>query len=231
VELAVVMIIIGLLIGGVLKGQELIANAEVTSTIAQVKGFDAATSTFQDKYDAMPGDMLAPAARLPNCGACLAGGGDGRVGTGAGGVDGPMDAPGAESASFFVHLAAADLVTGIAQDGTGAFGDIYPEAEVGGGWHAAYWGGGALGAAANARQGHYLTLTVTAGAAPGAAQGTLITPNQAFRIDNKIDDGNPQTGTVFPTAAGGAGTECVLANVYAEALDSNNCEMVVRFQN
>ena len=37
VELAIVMIIIGLLIAGVLKGQELIANARVTSTVAQIK--------------------------------------------------------------------------------------------------------------------------------------------------------------------------------------------------
>jgi len=42
VELAIVMIIIGLLIGGVLKGQELIANAQVTSTVAQIKGIIAA---------------------------------------------------------------------------------------------------------------------------------------------------------------------------------------------
>jgi prepilin-type N-terminal cleavage/methylation domain-containing protein len=42
VELAIVMIIIGLLIAGVLKGQELIANARVTSTVAQVKAIDAA---------------------------------------------------------------------------------------------------------------------------------------------------------------------------------------------
>ncbi|HPD83403.1 MAG TPA: prepilin-type N-terminal cleavage/methylation domain-containing protein, partial [Alphaproteobacteria bacterium] len=55
VELAIVMIIIGLLIGGILKGQELIANAAVTSTVAQVKGFEAAMSTFDDKYNAMPG--------------------------------------------------------------------------------------------------------------------------------------------------------------------------------
>jgi prepilin-type N-terminal cleavage/methylation domain-containing protein len=48
VELAIVMIIIGLLIAGVLKGQELIANARVTSTVAQVKAIDAAISTFKD---------------------------------------------------------------------------------------------------------------------------------------------------------------------------------------
>ena len=47
VELAIVMIIIGLLIAGVLKGQALIANAQVTATVAQVKAIEAATSTFK----------------------------------------------------------------------------------------------------------------------------------------------------------------------------------------
>ena len=42
VELAIVMVIIGLLIGGILKGQELIANARISSTVSQLKGLDAA---------------------------------------------------------------------------------------------------------------------------------------------------------------------------------------------
>ena len=67
VELAIVMIIIGLLITGVLKGQEMIGNAQVTATISQLKAFEAATTTFQDMFDAMPGDIIGPDVRLPNC--------------------------------------------------------------------------------------------------------------------------------------------------------------------
>ena len=55
VELAIVMIIIGLLIAGVLKGQELIGNARVTSTVAQIKAIDAAYSTFKDTYASLAG--------------------------------------------------------------------------------------------------------------------------------------------------------------------------------
>ena len=85
VELAIVMIIIGLLIAGVLKGQELIGNARVTSTVAQIKAIDAATSTFKDTYAALPGDMTTPATRLPNCCRYLhcRGNGDGVLGTNA----------------------------------------------------------------------------------------------------------------------------------------------------
>src|SRR5260370_22162883 len=84
VELAIVMIIIGLLIGGVLKGQQLITNAQITATVAQIKAIDAATTSFKDQYATVPGDMLGPNARIPNCpaaGSCgLAGNADGRVG-------------------------------------------------------------------------------------------------------------------------------------------------------
>ena len=64
VELAIVMVIIGLLIGGILKGQELISNAKISSTIAQLKGLDAAMNTFQDKYNAIAGDMNNVETRL-----------------------------------------------------------------------------------------------------------------------------------------------------------------------
>ena len=58
VELAIVMMIIGLLIAGVLKGQEMVQNARVTNTIKQINGYQAAFVGFQDKYSALPGDMV-----------------------------------------------------------------------------------------------------------------------------------------------------------------------------
>src|SRR5271169_6778446 len=82
VELAIVMIIIGLLIAGVLKGQALIGNAKVTAQVAQIKSIDAATSTFKDMYAALPGDITNPTARLPNCAiapCATVGNGDGSI--------------------------------------------------------------------------------------------------------------------------------------------------------
>ena len=66
VELAIVMIIIGLLIGGILKGQELIANAQVTATVSQVKGIDAALSTFKICMTLYL-EICYTNYRLPNC--------------------------------------------------------------------------------------------------------------------------------------------------------------------
>lgn len=226
VELAIVMIIIGLLIGGILKGQELIANARVAATVAQVKGIDAATTTFRDKYDALPGDMTNAAARLPatGCGgaACNSTGANGN------GLLGnvPLAAPAGEGVNFFQHLAAADLLSGIdfgSAAGT-AWGDIYPAAEVAGGFHAGFFNGvGGLGGAASAPAGHYLSLVSTSGA---ASAGDALSPNQGQRIDTKLDDGSATTGSVVST--GGA---CVAGNLYNESNQGQVCDLAIRFQN
>jgi prepilin-type N-terminal cleavage/methylation domain-containing protein len=230
VELAIVMIIIGLLIGGILKGQELIVNARVASTVAQIKGMSAATTTFQDKYNALPGDMLNVAARLQNCAAapCLPGApnGNGRVDVG-GGFGG---APTGEALAFFLQLAAADLLNGVVA-GNNVWSQNFPAADIAGGYHASYWAGGAaaalpnvLGIApANVRAGHYLALHNT----PNGTVGNtgVITPNQAFRIDTKLDDGNPTSGSVFPAGAGA----CIAGTVYNEVVDVANCNLYIRF--
>ncbi|HCR85768.1 MAG TPA: prepilin-type cleavage/methylation domain-containing protein, partial [Alphaproteobacteria bacterium] len=50
-------VIIGLLVGGVLQGQELIKQAQIRSFISQLSGYDAAVNTFRAKYRELPGDM------------------------------------------------------------------------------------------------------------------------------------------------------------------------------
>ena len=230
VELAIVMIIIGLLIGGILKGQELIANARVAATVTQIKGIDSATSTFQDKYNALPGDMLTPTTRLANCAAApcnTPGNGDGQVKDGANVTF--AQAPATETLNFFVHLAAADLISGVNPNLGAGWGGDYPTAQIGGGMHVGYLAGAvlpysALGmAAAQIRAGHYIAIHNTPAGAV-AATG-VMTPNQAYRIDAKLDDGAPVSGSVFPAGA----PACINGNVYQETVDSNNCNLYIRF--
>jgi prepilin-type N-terminal cleavage/methylation domain-containing protein len=59
IEIAIVLVIIGLLLGGVLKGQELITGARVRNLISQQDGIKAAFFGFQDRYRALPGDYAA----------------------------------------------------------------------------------------------------------------------------------------------------------------------------
>jgi prepilin-type N-terminal cleavage/methylation domain-containing protein len=58
VELAIVLVIIGLLVGGVLQGQALIEQAQIRAVIAQLREYDTAVNTFRAKYDnSLPGDI------------------------------------------------------------------------------------------------------------------------------------------------------------------------------
>jgi prepilin-type N-terminal cleavage/methylation domain-containing protein len=209
VELAVVMIIIGILIGGILKGQELITNARITSTTSQMEALSAAKNDFQNQYNALPGDMANANTRLPNCAVCTNGNGNGVLGVGVGA------APAGEAIEFFIDLAASGYITQM----TGAqlvaqFGVGLPTAPVGGGFAVGQYvtGTNPTSFPNTIRQGVYITLQGQA-AAVGAGNG-VVTPTQAQRIDTKLDDGTPDTGGVVVDNANG----CVQAGAPATYL-------------
>ncbi|MCF8168523.1 MAG: prepilin-type N-terminal cleavage/methylation domain-containing protein [Rhodoferax sp.] len=56
VEIAIVLVIIGLLLGGVLKGQEMIENSKTKSIVNDMKAIQAAYYAYLDRYKAVPGD-------------------------------------------------------------------------------------------------------------------------------------------------------------------------------
>src|SRR5688572_22973527 len=56
VEIAIVLVIIGLLLGGILKGQEMIVQARIKNVIADFSGVSAAYHGYLDRYRAIPGD-------------------------------------------------------------------------------------------------------------------------------------------------------------------------------
>lgn len=64
VEIAIVLVIIGLMIGGVLKGQEMITNAKVSKVENDYKGITAAILAYQDRYGVLPGDDPAASTRF-----------------------------------------------------------------------------------------------------------------------------------------------------------------------
>jgi len=103
VEIAIVLVIIGLLLGGVLKGQELIANAKVKSLANTARALTAAIYAYQDRYKALPGDDPKATLNLPSAsGGCAAG--DLANGDGNGQIY--------EWAAALEHLACAGLITG-----------------------------------------------------------------------------------------------------------------------
>lgn len=63
VEIAIVLVIIGLLLGGVLKGQEMIENAKIKNGVNDMNGVTAAYNSYVDRFRALPGDN-GPVATL-----------------------------------------------------------------------------------------------------------------------------------------------------------------------
>ena len=63
VEISIVLVIIGLLIGGVLKGQEMINNAKINRIASDFEGVSAAIFSYQDRYRSLPGDDNGASAR------------------------------------------------------------------------------------------------------------------------------------------------------------------------
>src|SRR5688572_24121359 len=117
VELAIVMVIIGLLIGGILKGQELIVNARMASLATQIKATSTAVYTFRDTYKNLPGDMTNVGNRLPDCtGTCVAAGGNSNGIIGATVTNwsrNDQSVWNTEPTQFWINLSRADLIAGI----------------------------------------------------------------------------------------------------------------------
>jgi len=112
VEIAIVMVIIGLLIGGILKGQEMLKNAKVKRIAKQADGLRAAVFSYQDRFGALPGDD--PAAQTHTGDGTLANGnGNGLIAAG-------------EDEDVFAHLAASGLISGSAADYQGGNFPTHP---------------------------------------------------------------------------------------------------------
>ena len=63
VEIAIVLVVIGLLLGGVLKGQELVLNSQIRNAISEYNNVASALFAYQDRYRQLPGDDDTAAAR------------------------------------------------------------------------------------------------------------------------------------------------------------------------
>ncbi|MFN7709997.1 MAG: prepilin-type N-terminal cleavage/methylation domain-containing protein [Holosporales bacterium] len=184
VELAVVLVIVGILVGGVLKGQDLLENARLKSVLQQVNEIRVAVSTFMVKYDALPGDFDQAKNYID---AALKNGG------GNGIIDGPglaNDASGEnhETLSFWQHLSASHLLSspGEVKGNIATFGHGAPSSKIGGGFtvrHQPY----------PDMPGHWIVLGKERG---GYGDAALLTPAQAMSLDRQADNGHPSSGKI-----------------------------------
>lgn len=237
VELAIVLTIIGLLIGGVLKGQELIKNARITATIAQIESYRAALNTFRDRFDNTPGDMPRARARLPNCSLatfCYDGNGNGIIGTRALAWDNTnLYQVHTENTQFWRHMALADLIGGIdAASATPTWGRTHPAAKLGGGmdvFHSYTTADPATMDGPHVRMHNCLTCnSVETGTTTNSQP---VSGREAAVIDRKMDDGKPYTGYVRSSSVGtaeAANGGCEGYSGYDETKSEKACIMYFR---
>ena len=107
VEIAIVLVIIGLLLGGILKGQELVTSARVRNLADQNSGVQAAYYGFIDRYRNLPGDMT-PANATAAIGNNLVN----LVGVGGNGDGQLNEGSFQEATALWAHLAGANFLTG-----------------------------------------------------------------------------------------------------------------------
>jgi len=187
IELAIVLVIIGLLLGGVLKGQELINSAKVKNMAADFKNTQVFIYGYQDKYKAIPGDDPAAASR--NTGAVTAT--TPATGQGNGLIGGNWDSTTAtdESYLFWQHVRLAGLAPG-------------PTAVADANYAPRNADGGRLGIQSVANSTNLPSLPT---AIPGAyviCSGSIL-GKFAKQIDTTLDDSATDTGSVRVYATGG----------------------------
>lgn len=195
IELAIVLVVIGLLLGGILKGQELIESARARSLISQLDSIRAAYYAFQDKYQAQPGDYpgalaLANLAGIPN--ATVGGNGDGVI----------RDTPLArESLLVWVHLSHANLIAG---NYRAESGQPDPRGE---------WPRNPYGASLHMQ---YDSQFAGSGGAPrlNLKTGNQVPARILAEIDRKLDDGRANSGQFRFSAYDGGGGAPAEARCY-----------------
>ena len=197
VEIAIVLIIIGLLLGATLKGQELINSARVRNMADQNSSVQAAYYGFVDRYRAVPGDMLpedacnAIGANQLGVGTCdsysIGGDGNGRLEKG----------DYSEAAALWKHLTASNfLVNDYEGDATGVSNYLVKEDAP-----ANVYGGRVLLGTTDS----YLVIE---GGNPSNRLGFIVgreTPVTILsELDIKIDNGKPQNGVLRATVQNGS---------------------------
>lgn len=205
VELAIVLMIIGLLIGGILRGQELMNNARLQNVVKQVTSYNGALYTFLDSYAMKPGDMATASARLPGCQSgnannCRDGDGNGILGTPTQIWNGGQQAVATENTQFWKHLAMAHLITGVNPAAAQPeWGKSHPASAIPGGFSVITSEGAGV---ASVYTGAMILRMHGSLTDPNIETTPLLSPNQAGYIDRKMDDGIPQTGDVQARAYG-----------------------------
>lgn len=191
VEIAIVLVIIGLLLGAILKGQELIDSSRTKNAINEVSSIKAAHYSYIDRYKRLPGDDTPVTGRGGTWATAANGNGNGVINATAADTFTGNN----EVSTYFRQLRAAGFLTGNPAD-TGA--NALPRNAFGGLTGVVY---------ANVQGNPQPVLAVCQGNVPGKA---------AVAMDTQSDDGRPNGGTVRATQGANNAAPAGAAGAYNE---------------
>ncbi len=230
VELSIVIVVIGLLVGGIFAGQTMIRSGQLKSILSDQSKYKAATLQFKRMYEALPGDIQdatdywtsAGGTGLNSDPACANAMVLGQT-TCNGNGDGIMDSN--EWRLAWAHLGLAKLVS------RNYTGDQSVDVEVGvnvpasqiknAGWSFADNQGIATGNGTyyDAYRGLMLFFGKPVSLFSNVTIDAVLTPTEAQEIDRKMDDGLPAVGSIFVTKPSLSYTaNCATSNTDASAL-------------
>ena len=226
VEIAIVLVIIGLLLGGILKGQELINNAKVRSIADRQNSIKAAWFSFIDRYQALPGDYLQAQQNVPGAGPALAV----NIGsTGLGFGDGTIIDT--ESPYAMQHLTGAGYLrcpqctyapATAAGENPSAANSLQNQY---GGVMAIFVDGASLGSSAANTDTYVPASAGNRRPRLGIHTGSNIPSNIIAEVDRKLDDGSPEAGDVrasnYSTTALKPAVNCLDSAINSDAIQNN----------
>ena len=241
IEIAIVLVVIGLLIGGVLTARSMIDSAKISKQIQQLQQFDIATQNFKSNFMKLPGEMASRESQYKK--------------SAVWGVDGMTDAVGnnrydtgccvnnpggdfrlgySEAIFAFIDLHRVRMISenftanpGTAQDGSGhgsvngyGTGSYLPASKLTYGSRP-----GGIIPISNARGDvfWFVAMSPASGVSSTAYlyyNGPGIIPVDALALDSKLDDGVPSTGGVVAVANGPVTTD---ADYYPLPVDTGAC--------
>lgn len=171
IEIAVVLVIIGLLLGGVLRGQELINSARTKNLVQEIRSVATMVYTYQDRFRRLPGDDPDAESHVGGNKAAGSKVGDGKI-------DGDWDSKGPtdESVLFWQHVRLANLATGPTTVTADTVDAVVPVNAV----------GGRLGVTSSGPTDLKGSFVVCSGG---------LTGRFARQVDTTLDDGNGATGS------------------------------------
>jgi len=199
IELAIVLVIIGLLLGGVLRGQELINSAKVKNLAADFRNIPVYIYGYQDKFRAFPGDDANATTHVT---------GATKNGNGNGALEGAWTdakAQDTEAYNFWQHVRLAALATGSTDPASAD-------------WRPTNADGGPIGIQAGTNN---AATTAVKDAGGNAIRGSYIICSQGIlgkyvlQLDTSMDDGNTATGSMLatPSTAYAAGVAATATNL------------------